>query len=264
MDSYRGTKEVWHSGGAAGYHAWLGRYPEHGLSIAMLCNSDAVSTTALAHSIIDQFLPPKDAETAGAKAPSAIADAAGAAGLDVSNKAGLFVSERTGEPLLLIVNKGELRIPGARVALIPVSKDRFRNPRGDLFFMSQDEFELHFLSQDQFELKSMEGKTTRYRRAQPYAPTAADLQAFAGRYESEEVGSIYQMTAGKDVMVMRLEHSSGKGLEFKPVYRDTFQRGLMTVRFLRDKDGKVVDFNYSNPVLRNIKFTRLSDRTSRR
>ena len=34
----------------------------------------------------------------------------------------------------------------------------------------------------------------------------------------------------------------------------------MTVRFRRDKAGKVVGFDYSNPVVRNIKFTRLSDR----
>ena len=57
------------------------------------------------------------------------------------------------------------------------SENRLRSPRRDLFFMSQDEFELHFLSQDEFELKFMEGQTTRYRRAQPFAPTPADLQA---------------------------------------------------------------------------------------
>lgn len=72
----------------------------------------------------------------------------------------LFVSERDGETLRLIANNGELRIPGLRAALIPLAGDRFRNPSGDLFFMSQDEFEL----------KSMEGQTTRYRRAQPFAP----------------------------------------------------------------------------------------------
>ena len=39
---------------------------------------------------------------------------------------------------------------------------------------------------------------------------------------------------------------------------------MMTVRFRRDETGKVVAFDYSNPLLRNVRFTRLSDRTSRR
>ena len=106
----------------------------------------------------------------------------------------------------------------------------------------------------------MEGQTTRYRRAQPYAPTAADLQAFAGRYANDETGSAFKVVPGKDGLVFHLEGSSGKGSEIRPVARDTFQISRVTVRFLRDKDGKVVGYDYSNPVVRNIKFTRLSDR----
>jgi CubicO group peptidase (beta-lactamase class C family) len=267
VDSYRGGTLVSHGGSAGGYSAWLGRLPAQGLSVAVLCNEDAASATALARRVGDQFLPAPDskaAETAEAKSPAAGAEGSGVTGADLNGKAGLFVSERTGNPLLLIVNKGELRIPGARAALIPVTGERFRNPSGDLFFMSQDEFELNFLSRDEFELKSMEGQTTRYRRAQPFAPTAADLQAFAGRYASDETGSAFRMVPGKDGLVAHLEGSSGKGSEIRPVYRDTFQAGRVTLRFRRDNAGKVVAFDYSNPVVRNVRFTRQSDRTGGR
>lgn len=54
--------------------------------------------------------------------------------------------------------------------------------------------------------------------------------------------------------------ATGAGFVFRPVNRDTFMLSRMTVRFQRDKGGKVVAFDYSNPVVRNIKFTRLSDR----
>jgi CubicO group peptidase (beta-lactamase class C family) len=260
VDAYRGGALVSHSGGAAGYHSWLGRLPAQGLSIAVLCNSDAMAASGLARRVADKFLPAASAETAEARAP---AEGDGVTGLDLNSKAGLFFGERTGEPLRLIVNSGKLQIVGG-APLIAVTKDRFRNPRGELFFMSQDEFELHFLSQDQFDLKSMEGKTTRYRRAQPYSPTAADLQAFAGRYESDEIGSVFQVAPGKDGLVMRFDLSPDKALEFRPVDRDAFQFSRVTMRFLRDKDGKVVAFDYSNPLVRNIRFTRVIDRTSRR
>jgi CubicO group peptidase (beta-lactamase class C family) len=263
VDAYRGGTLVSHSGSAAGYSAWLGRLPAHGLSITVLCNADVTSASALARRVGDLFLPATDAETAEAKAPVVVAESAGVTALDLNSKAGLFFGERTGEPLRLTVNNSKLQIVGG-ASLVAVTKDRFRNPRGELFFMSQDEFELRFLSQDQFELKSMEGQTTRYRRAQSYSPTAADLLAFAGRYESDEIGSVFQVVPGKDGLVMRFELSPDKALEFRPVDRDAFQIGRMTLRFHRDRAGQVVAFDYSNPVVRNIRFTRLSDRTSRR
>jgi hypothetical protein len=105
----------------------------------------------------------------------------------------------------------------------------------------------------------MEGQTTRYRRAQPYAPTAAELQAFAGRFASDELGTVFQVAAGENGLEMRMEHAPQQVLEFRPVTRDTFQRGMMTVRFRRNSAGTVEGLDYSNPLLRSIRFTRLGD-----
>jgi CubicO group peptidase (beta-lactamase class C family) len=256
INPFPGGTLVSHSGSAAGYSAWLGRIPSEGLSIAVLCNADVTNASALAQRVGELLAPAADAPRAEANAP----DASPADAPDLNGRAGLFFSERTGEPLRLIVNNGRLAVEGGG-PLVAAAADRFRNPRGNLFFMSQDEFELRFTSQDEFELKSMEGQTTRYRRAAPYMPAAADLQAFAGRYANDEASSAFRVTPGKDGLVFHLEGSSGKGSEIRAVARDTFQLSRVTVRFLRDKDGKVVAFEYSNPLVRNIKFTRLSDRT---
>jgi hypothetical protein len=174
--------------------------------------------------------------------------------------AGLFFNQSTGEPLRLAANNGRLGIAGGPT-LVTVTRDRFRNPRGSLSFMSQDEFELHFQSDDQFELKSMEGQTTRYRRAQPYAPTADDLKAFAGRYESDELRAVIELALGTAGLTGRLNDVPAPGFPFRPVGRDTFQFGRITMRFLRDNAGKVVALDFSNPVLRSIRFTRVSDRS---
>ena len=260
VNYYPGATLVSHSGGAAGYSSWLGRLPEHGLSVTVLCNFDPVSATDLAHRVADQFLPAKTAE---ATAPASVGEGAAVTGLDLNSRAGLFFNESTGEPLRLIVNNGRLGIAGGP-PLVAVTQDRFRNPRGSLFFRSQDEFELHFPSQDRFELKSMEGQVTRYRRAQPYAHSAADVQAVDGRYHSEELGSVFEIVPGTNGLVMRFERSPDKALELTPVERDTWMRSMMIVRFRRDGSGKVVGFDYGNPVVRNIRFTRLGDRAIRR
>ncbi|GAA4393197.1 hypothetical protein GCM10023186_44540 [Hymenobacter koreensis] len=260
LETYRGTREVAHSGGAAGYHSWLGRFPEQNLSIAVLCNSDAVDATTLAHRVAEQFLSSPGAPEPGAGPPPALT---AEALLDANGKAGLFVNERTGELLRLVVDRGRFRIAGGP-GLVPVTKDRFRRFGAFVQFMSQDEFELHFLSPDQLELKSMEGQTTRYRRVQPYTLVPADLQALAGRYSSEELGSFFDLSAGKDGLVGHLNDSGGKGLKLKPLERDTYQLAGVTLRFRRDKAGEVVGLDYSNPVVRNIRFTRLSAPTTRR
>jgi hypothetical protein len=251
-----GGRVVWHTGSAAAYNSMLARFPEQGLSIAILCNAgDLAGTGQFARRIFNLFVP----TTGATGVPAPVAQGA-VARPDLESKAGLFLSERTGEPLRLIVERGTLRVASGP-ALVPVTSDRFRPASASLSFMSQDEFELHFLSDDQFELTSMEGKTTTYRRAQLYAPTAADLGAFAGRYESDEIGSVFQIAAGERGLLVRLAHAPARTLEIRPVAPDTFQAGMVTVRFHRDETGNVVALGYSNPVLRDVTFTRLSDRT---
>ncbi|MFD2571859.1 serine hydrolase [Spirosoma soli] len=263
FETYQGLREVRHTGGAGGYSTWLGRYPERGLSIAILCNSDAMSTTALAHRIFRLYVPATGAQGADSNLPPIAAEGVDPAGLDLNSKVGLFFKEGTAEPLRLVVDQGRLRVAGGP-ALVAQAKDRFKRWGAVLEFMSGDEFEVYFLSQDRFELKSIEGKTTRYRRAQLYAPRPDELHAFAGRFGSDEIGSVLQIEPKEDGLIMRLEHSPAKSLELKPIDGDAFQFMGILVRFRRDKDGKVVALDLSNPVVRNIKFTRLSDQTSRK
>jgi len=259
-----GGKLVWHGGGSGAYNSVVGRYPERGFSIAILCNAgeSAGSTTAAAAKIFDLLVPGAAQARAEARAKDASV-AVPVEGIDLQNKTGLFFSEATGEPLRLGADKGALRIQGGP-PLVAVAPDRFRNQEGMLQFRSQDKFELHFLSSDALEIKSMEGKTTRYRRARPDAPTAADLKGFAGRYGNDETRSVLEMEPGHGALMVRVNVNDAQTFEFKPVDRDAFQRGGMVVRFRRDKAGNVVGLDYSNPVVRRVQFTRLSDDISRR
>lgn len=261
LDANRGGKVIWHTGSAAGYKTFLGRFPEQGLSTAIMCNAgDMVETTAYSRRIFDLFLP---ASVDVASAPSAAraanaGDDVVATPADLSSRAGLFFNERTGQPLRMIVNSGRLGIAGSG-PLVAIGPDRFRNRNGALSFMSDAEIELQYVSADEFEIRTKEGETTRYRRAQPYAPTAAELNAFAGRYESNEMGSVLEIVPQEGGVVMRFYRNPAKALQFKPVDRDTFMFSRMVVRFVRDDDGNVVGYDYSNPIVRNIRFTRLSD-----
>ena len=180
---------------------------------------------------------------------------------ETKNKLGLSIcwlgrEEKTGEPLILGINNNTLAIAGGG-PLIPLAADRFRN-RSTLMFMSEAELELQFLSADLIEIKTADGIVTRYRRAKPYTPAADDLNELAGRFYSDELLATFDVTPGKGGLLVRANQANT--VEFKPVERDTFQIGRMLLRFTRDKAGKVVGLEYSNPLLRKVKFVRTDTR----
>jgi CubicO group peptidase (beta-lactamase class C family) len=255
LTNYAG-RMVMHGGGAAGYRSIAARFVDQSISIAVLCNAGEASDARddFAGYMFDLFMADK-----GLKRPPSTPPPAGITGVDVSGRAGLFFNEHTGDPLRLIANNGRLTIAGGG-PLVTVAADRFRIARPSTNFMSNDDFELHFLSNDQVELKSMEGQTTGYRRAQPWAPTVADLAAFTGRYESDELRAALEVAPGKGGVSARLNESPTQVLELSPVDRDTFQRGMITIRFRRDTAGKVVGLDMSNPALRKAGFMRQGER----
>ena len=51
-----GVREVYHSGSTAGYQAYLTRFPDQHLSVAVLCNLSTAEPTRYAHEVADIFL----------------------------------------------------------------------------------------------------------------------------------------------------------------------------------------------------------------
>lgn len=86
--TWRGVREVAHSGSTAGYRAYLAHYPEYGLSVALQCNADNANYVELGRRVAAHFLadrlqpalptvPATPAATRYAVAPSALTQLAG-------------------------------------------------------------------------------------------------------------------------------------------------------------------------------------------
>jgi CubicO group peptidase (beta-lactamase class C family) len=248
VESKSGEKFVWHTGGAAGYSARSAFLPESKLSLALMCNSDGGARETYANQVFDLFLLP------GQKA-SSTSPATGEPPTGLNARAGLYFDEQTGEMLRLAVNNNTLVAAGGG-PLLAVAPDLFRTQRQSPFFMSEAEVEIHFLSADQFEIKTKEGEKTRYRRASGWKPTQAELLDLVARYRSEELTSVFEARLGKEGLMIQVNDSPRALAEFNPVARDTFLAGGSLVRFTRDSSGKVIGLDYSNPVLRKVKFIR--------
>ncbi|RPD49068.1 serine hydrolase [Paracnuella aquatica] len=250
----RGGQLVWHSGGAAGYSTNVGRLPQHGLSVAIMCNVDGGARSAYAARLFNLFLPAgTDAPVAGATDTKVDISPA-----ELNARAGLYFNEQTGQPVRLIMANNALTVAGAG-PLVPLATDRFHNREGSPSFLSEAKFELTFTSADAFEINTTEGEKIRFRRARAFAPASGELSALAGRYESTELGTIMEIVPEKEGIQMRFYRNPSKSILLKPADENTFMTGMMTVRFVRDSAGKVTGFDYGNPLVRNIRFGRAND-----
>ncbi len=75
-----------------------------------------------------------------------------------------------------------------------------------------------------------------------------------------EIGSVFQIAGGEGGLEVSLGHAPDKKIPFKTVARDTFQASQIFIHFVRDKQGKITAFEFSNPLVRKVKLTRLVDR----
>jgi len=130
---YRGAREVWHSGSTGGYRAYLTRFPERHVSVAVLCNAGNANATQYAHTVAELYLD-------GALTPPAAAAAAGRGAAPqvpvvtpalLAEYAGRYVSDEA-EADFTVAADGDVlvlkRRPDAVLKMRPVSRDAFAVP----------------------------------------------------------------------------------------------------------------------------------------
>uniref|UniRef100_UPI0022570320 serine hydrolase domain-containing protein n=1 Tax=Dyella silvatica TaxID=2992128 RepID=UPI0022570320 len=234
-----GTRKIFHDGATAGYRAWLGRYPDQHVSIAILCNADDASTSKLAQAVADLYLPrTKPARSTFTSTPPA-------------RLAGLYASERDGSPLQLSFHDKRLQTDTG-FTLLAGAGDTLAFERSDGTIATTGAM----LPDGRFRIDA-EGDATVYVRTKAYVPTPADLARIAGRFHNEEVPVTYQITAVAGGLNVVAEGRPGKNHVFLPVYSDAFGSDDMILRPVRDHDGNVTGIRISADRVWNLPFDRL-------
>lgn len=241
---FRGLREVSHSGATAGYRAYLARYPETGVSVALLCNAGnanpELATRAAAVYMADRLRP----EQPPVLAPAVPVDAA-----ELQRRAGLYRNRRTGAPLRLLVADGKLR-SGGGTELVPVGAAAFRfggNPTR-VEFVEGPPMLARVVYPD--------GDTVVFEPAAPADSSAAALAAYAGEYRSDEADGTYTVAVVDGRLALRMRPDIT--LPLTPVYADGFTGpGGSIVRFYRGADGRVRAFSVGVERVRELRFDRV-------
>jgi len=220
VGTYKGLREVDHSGSTAGYSAFLTRFPDQHVSVAVLCNAANAQATQYAHAVADIYL--GDRVKAVAPAPTLTA-------AQIAAASGLYRSMRSG--LALSIAPGmEARLAGPTWT--------FDGHGGAVV---TDEY----------------GTAERLEKVPPATYTDAQIAELAGTYTSEEAETT--LTAVVENHALVLKRRPGVTIKLTPTYANAFtaDHGLGTVIFKRDASGKPSELDVVQDRVWNMRFAKL-------
>jgi CubicO group peptidase (beta-lactamase class C family) len=238
VTSWRGVPEVNHSGGTAGYRAWIARYPDQHAAVAVLCNAGDAPAWVLGRDAAALLLDLKSS------APARVD-----AGTVLDEVRGLYRDTRTHEALAIDLVNGELAVPGLG-AVVPVARDAFTTKTGG----PRLDVERDAAGRITGVRATVSDEVTHLDRVERWTPTPADLQAFTGTYTSDEaeVDLVVALDAGRLVLRRR----PATVLPLDPTYVDGFGSRIGHVRFLRDASRNVTGLSIGRDRVWDLRFAK--------
>jgi CubicO group peptidase (beta-lactamase class C family) len=243
VGGHKGVREVSHSGSTAGYSAFLTRFPDQHLSVAVLCNV-STNATRFAHAVADLYLG-SSLTLPAAPARVTVAEA------DLDARVGIYRNVENGFPMLIVRDKDALRVKDGPV-LTPLSPARFGYGDGDLTL----EFDARGAS-----LAAPNGMHETFERVPPARPTLDQLAQYAGSFVSDEA-EITLKIVPKDG-ALELTRRPDARVRLTPLYADAFEgeRPYRLVRFHRDASGALPELSIGTDRAWDLRFRRSSQPT---
>lgn len=230
VTSYRGLREISHSGSTAGYSTFLARYPERDdLSIAVMCNASGAPATAYAHGILDGIY---------LDLPRAAAfDTVATRAVNVAPYTGVYRDSRTNTAIVLESSGGQLRRQGGAV-LRPLADGTFQSGGARLRFDVAPGGAVRGFRQ-----ATADGDSLSYARVSGalWSPSSPELAVYAGKYRSEEIGVTFDVRAERGMLTISPRSGVADTLraQYRDATRDAFVQGGNAVWFTRDQRGRV-------------------------
>jgi CubicO group peptidase (beta-lactamase class C family) len=262
---YKGLKTIGHSGGDAGFRSHVLYFPEEKFGVAVFSNLASFDPGAMSRQIADIYLAsqlkqPEPAPPA-AKAPPA-KPALKPVILPVKSLeafVGTYWIEATQLLRKIVVDKDKLiyvRSDDNKTELVPVSPTSFKmkDIPNNVYVTFSDKTANHF---DTYTVTGENEPTAVGKRIEPFLPTEEALKEYAGRYDSDELDTRYDLVVKSGALHVQIGHN--EGIPVLPLKKDVFSAGgLANIRFQRDGSGAIIGFTISTGRVKNLKFAKMS------
>ena len=240
VGTYKGVRQIDHSGSTAGYRAHLARYPDQHLSVAVLCNVSSGAATQYARNVAEVYL-------AGKLQPDAVKPSHTLTPDESTRLAGLYRDIGRGTPTTIVRDETGLRVQGGPV-LVPLSATTFTTAThqkwefdGPLRLRVTDAFGTVDMLERVETVKAIDQK---------------GRAAYVGTYASDEIETVLTVATDGDTLVIRRRPDTT--IKLTPVYADAFRagEGLGFVIFRRDRSGRVTSLSVVQDRVWDLRFVR--------
>lgn len=209
VGKYRGVREVQHGGYNGNYTAWIARYPDIGLSVATLCNSD--NDDVHPQRIVDIFLPegtpPQRAQPGRGAGPTT----------DISGYSGVYRRQGDGQ-LAHLRFPAKARMTGSQYVLGPYAYEFDAGGAGQV-------------------TRRAYGGSSVWTRLPPWTPSPRELTAFQGHFHSDELLGSLDVTGHGEKLTLSVVGLSSITAVLEPRSPDVFE-----ARGVPNLDGLLIEF----------------------
>ncbi len=242
---YKGVAEVRHSGTTGSYRAFLARYPEQHLSVAVLCNAGDSMPRQSLHAVADLYL-------ANALKPDPAPRGVRLSAAELDAIAGLYRNIDRGDVVRIERHGDGLRL-GGETLLFALSAMRLTDGEGTTIGLDGAGRAL---------MDEGSGAPIVLERVPAAQPTPAELETLAGRYASDEAETTFtvRVRAG----ALELAQRPATVYRLTPLYADAFDSELGTIVFRRDAGGAVTALSIVQDRVWDLRFTRDSTAATKR
>jgi CubicO group peptidase (beta-lactamase class C family) len=252
--THRGLTTIGHGGSDAGYRSQYIRIPDHELSIAVFCNFPGSGPELMSRLIAGLYLPSQQQSVSEQSNNQNRGEKLRIDRLseELQELEGIYVAQPGDRIISLTYENERLNLNiGPGLPLQPLEDDHFAvdgsglelriNPPG-----TSEIGHLYFIDQSDSDI---------YVRHDFWSPEPGDLEEYAGRYFSSELGTEYSFTVENGRL--RFHHRKLDSQSLYPVFPDAFRSGGRTIVFTRDEDHQLNGFRVSDSRVWGVRFDRI-------
>ena len=264
VDTYRGLRRVSHGGAWVGYRAQFIRFPELRFSLICLANAGSFRPDAMADKAIDillqqEFTPPGPGAKETGKKTMAKPRFLSLSVKELSRLIGTFRNPDSGAFWRIDLQEGGLAVKasaGFAFIMKPVGPRTFIGidtpfPVTVIFEKAKGVTALGL------RVQIADRKPQVFEAIELFAPSEAELAAYAGDYHSSELEVVLQVRL-RDRQLSAGHRYDPDPAKLQPTLRDEFSASGVVLSFQRDGMGRIVGLTAKAGRVKNIVFKKLN------